>query len=309
MLKPNVWVRSNFLLGFCAFAFLATAYNGPVVAQNAQCTILAPEDFGKVVPVTVNPAPPLNAHCSIPDPSGRGFQGGYISTTSSGIGINVNSRCTISVSQHTIQVPYEAHPPVIHSICRVGNVTGFISASYSSAPAPRPSPPVVQSIPTFYHWQSAANGSVPQNSVVGGYSSVQSHPGSTAISYGTPYYVCRAAFNGSIFSGKVVANNCNFSAATGKEILASSYQVLTANAGEYSLNWQRSGTPPANALIGGHWGQDLYLCQLRYGVGLHSGWAIPAQDGQYVCYIGLGGKEVVLPGFSYLVPIKGQQID
>jgi hypothetical protein len=116
-------------------------------------------------------------------------------------------------------------------------------------------------------------------------------------------------FNGDTFPGKVVAKNCNFSAATNKEILASSYEVLTVQAAAYSLDWQRAGAPPANALMGGHWGENLYLCQLPYQGGLHPGWAIPAKDGQYVCYIGWNGKQVTLPGFAYLVPIKGQRID
>jgi len=176
----------------------------------------------------------------------------------------------------------------------------------------RPSPPrnpPAQSIPTFYRWQPDSNGSVPPGAVIGGYSSVQYHSGSTAVSYGTPYYVCRAVYNGSTFPGKVVAKNCNFSAATGKETLAPNYEVLTAQSAGYSLDWQRSASPPANALVGGRWGENLYLCQLPYQGGLHPGWAIPAQNGQYVCYIGWGGHDVVLGGFAYLVPIQGQRID
>ena len=111
-------------------------------------------------------------------------------------------------------------------------------------------------------------------------------------------HVCRATFKGSIFAGKIVAKNCNFSAATGKEILASSYEVLTAHSGQYSLNWQNSGSRPANALVGGRWGQDLYLCQVTYQGGLHPGWINMQQNGQYVCSIGIGGREVDLPGFS-----------
>lgn len=178
-----------------------------------------------------------------------------------------------------------------------------------SAPPSPPSNPSGPSIPTFYRWQSASNGYVPPGAVVGGYSSVQYHSGSTAVSYGTPYYVCRGTYNGSTFPGKVVDKNCNFSAATGKEILAFSYEVLTAQSGQYSLNWQGQGAPPPNALVGGRWGENLYLCQLPYQGGLHPGWAIPAQDGRYVCYIGFGGHDVVLGGFSYLVPIRGQRID
>lgn len=184
------------------------------------------------------------------------------------------------------------------------NVTG----SPTGRPSP-PSPPTGQSMPVFYRWQRASNGSVPAGAVIGGYSSVRSQPGSTAVSYGTPYYVCRAASNNGIFPGKLVGKNCNYSAATGKEILANNYEVLTEQSGEYSLVWRQSATPPKNAVVGGRWGEDLYVCQLSYKGGIHSGWAIPQQGGQYKCSIGEGGQEVVLGGFSFLVPIKGQAID
>jgi hypothetical protein len=290
------------LLRWKSFLFAAILlFPGMARSQNAQCTILSPQDFGKVIPVTVNPAPALNAFCVV------GKEAGYVSRTSSGIGVNVNATCSITVAGHTIQAAYEAHPSVINSPCKVGNVSGVIVNSF--APAGQPAPPGGSSIPVFYRWQAAANGSVPKGAIIGGYSSVQQQAGSTAVSHGTPYYVCRAAFNGSIFPGKVVAKNCNFSAATNKEILAPTYEVLTAQSTEYSLNWQQSATPPANALVGGHWGQDLYLCRLPFQGGIHSGWAIPAQNGQYVCYIGWSGKQVVLPGLSFLVPMKGQPID
>jgi hypothetical protein len=290
------------ILRFRAFASVAL-FLLPSMArsQNAQCTILSAQDFGKAVPITVDPAPPLNAVCQV------GKEEGYVSRTSSGIGVNINANCTITVSGHTIQAAYEAHPSVIKSPCRVGNVSGFISSSF--APAGQPSPPVAQSIPPFYRWQPASNGAVPKGAVIGGYSSVQPQAGSTAVSYGTPYYVCRAAFNGDLFPGKVVGKNCNFSAATDKEILAPSYEVLTAQSAEYSLQWRQSAAPPANALVGGHWGENLYLCQLPYEGGLHPGWAIPAKSGLYLCYIGWSGKQITLAKFSYLVPVKGQRID
>jgi hypothetical protein len=267
-------------------------------SQNAQCTILGAQDFGKVVPVTINPAPALNAVCQV------GNETGYVSKTSSGIGVNIDATCRITVLGRTVDAAYEAHPPNINATCMVGKFHGAIVNSF--APVNRPQPPTVPAIPIFYQWEPAANGSVPQFAVIGGYGKVQAQAGF----YVNPYYVCRAVFKGSTFPGKVVAKNCNFSADAGKELLAPSYEVLTARPGAFSLVWQSGpGVPPANALIGGQWGQGLDLCQLPYQGGTHPGWAIPAANGQYVCSIGWGGKDVILKAFSYLVPMKGQPID
>ena len=62
----------------------------------------------------------------------------------------------------------------------------FSQICYHFASASAPSQPMVQPIPMFYSWQPASNGSVPPGAVVGGYSSVQPQPISTAVSYGTP---------------------------------------------------------------------------------------------------------------------------
>jgi hypothetical protein len=53
---------------------------------------------------------------------------GFVSRTSSSS--NPNSRCTISVSGHTIEVPYEGTPaPALNTRCNVGMVIGYISAT------------------------------------------------------------------------------------------------------------------------------------------------------------------------------------
>ncbi len=295
-------------LGLGVFLIAALAlFPGIARAQNSQCTILSADNFGKVVPYTANPAPALNAPCTV------GSDTGYISRTSSGIGVNANSRCTITVSGHTITVPYEGHPvPALKTPCRVGNVMGSITST--SAPIPPPPPPPnppggAGAIPVFYRWLPGANGSVPAGAVIGGWQTVQYQTGSTAVNRQGPYYVCRAAYQGSTFPGKVVNKSCNFSAANGKENLASSYEVLTAQSQQYSLIWQQTGAQPANAVVGGRWGQDLYLCQLPYQGGIHPGWVNQAQSGPNPCSIGYGGKEVDLPGFAYLIPIKGKPID
>ena len=220
--------------------------------------------------------------------------------------VTVGANFFTSDGSHLIQSA-GLFPQICYHFAPQGSVRPSPPSPPSPTRPPRNSP--APSIPNFYRWLPGSNGSVPPGAVVGGYSSVQYHSGSTAVSYGTPYYVCRAVYKGSTFPGKVVGKNCNFSSATGKEALAASYEVLTAQSSEYSLDWQKSGSPPAMALIGGNWGDNLYLCQLPYQGGLHPGWATPAHSGRYVCYIGWGGHDVVLEGFSYLVPIKGQRID
>jgi hypothetical protein len=165
---------------------------------------------------------------------------------------------------------------------------------------PPPPPPITTS--PFYRWVRAMNGAVPPSAFIGGHSSE-----------GITYYICRAMYNGSsTFAGKLVAGkNCSFSAANQRETLATNYEVLTAQSDQYSLDWQQTGSKrPAAALVGGRWGDPLYLCQLPYDNALYPGWALPAKDGQYVCYIiRSDGTEVVLPGFSWLIPITGHRID
>jgi hypothetical protein len=178
-----------------------------------------------------------------------------------------------------------------------------------SPPAPNPPSNPSGNIPVFYRWVPAGNGSIPQFAFLGGWEKWQPQRGSTAITTQGPLYVCRASFNGGVYPGKVVGRGCNFSAAYGKEEVASSYQVLTAQSDQYSLDWQSSPSRPANAVVGGSYGDNLYVCQLPYGGGIVPGWVNVQQNGQFVCSIGYGGREVDLPGFAYLVAIRGHRID
>jgi hypothetical protein len=99
----------------------------PASAQNAQCTILIGSNAGQVVPVTINPAPPLNAPCQV------GGSRGYISRTSSGVGVNANAQCTIVVSRHPVAVPFEGNPaPALNAVCQIVGVNGYVSST--SAP-------------------------------------------------------------------------------------------------------------------------------------------------------------------------------
>jgi GH24 family phage-related lysozyme (muramidase) len=91
---------------------------------NSQCKLLSGTNFGKVVPYHGDPAPPLNSACKV------GNDSGYVVRTSSRIGINVNSRCTITVSGKKLEVPYETDAsPALNSPCTVGYVQGYISST------------------------------------------------------------------------------------------------------------------------------------------------------------------------------------
>ena len=164
-------------------------------------------------------------------------------------------------------------------------------------PQPRPS-----QFPAFYRWLPASAGLFPNGAVSGGSEGNQTR------------YICRAVFDGNLYPGKLVGRNCNFSAADSVEHLATSYEVLANQNGAYSFRWQRSVAAPANAVIGGRLGGSpgneipLYICQLPFQGGLHSGWVNQSSKGP-VCSISYGGKEADLPGFSYLVPMKGHAID
>src|SRR5262249_40211291 len=89
-------------------------FSGLAFGANAQCRLLTGANFGNVVPIEVNPAPAANAACQV------GNDRGYVSRTSSGVGVNSNSVCTISASGHRLDVPYERHPaPALNSRCTV----------------------------------------------------------------------------------------------------------------------------------------------------------------------------------------------
>jgi len=56
---------------YIALALTFELFSETTDAQNAQCTLVTGPNAGQVVPVTINPAPPLNASCTVG--SDRGF--------------------------------------------------------------------------------------------------------------------------------------------------------------------------------------------------------------------------------------------
>ncbi|HXI59573.1 MAG TPA: DM9 repeat-containing protein [Polyangia bacterium] len=113
----------------------------------------------------------------------------------------------------------------------------------------------------------------------------------------TTFYVCRAAYNGGIQSGKAFPmGRCNFSWG-GLELTADSYQVLVGAL----YTWQPetgplTAVPPGAVPSGNDGAQTLYVCRATYMTGIH-----PGKLGYGHCYIGYGGKEVVLETFDLLM--------
>jgi hypothetical protein len=94
---------------------------------NAQCTLVTGPNAGQVVVVTINPAPPINAPCSV------GSDRGYISRTSAPIG-NIGCQCTLFTGPNVGKwFPYEGALPLA-SACKVGTDRGYISRTSLNQP-------------------------------------------------------------------------------------------------------------------------------------------------------------------------------
>ncbi len=114
----------------------------PASAQNAQCTLLSGPNIGQVIPVTINPAPPLNAPCQV------GTNSGYISRTSSGVGVNTNATCRIAAAARVLDVPYQGNPaPPLAAPCQVGNLGGYVTKT--SGPNSNPNAQCMVVSPNF----------------------------------------------------------------------------------------------------------------------------------------------------------------
>jgi len=183
------------------------------------------------------------------------------------------------------------------------------AAGRVAGPPPPPAPPPGPvGTDVNIQWRPASNGHVPPLAVLGGWEKYENQPGTTSVRTEGPLYICRAGFNGAVYTGKVVKDACNFGA-EGKEHRAASYEVMIARSSHDSLGWRRSGSnPPAGAVTGGRspGGRAVFICRIPYSGGIHPGWQVPGRD---ACSIGYGGAEVQRPGMSYLVTQKGRAID
>lgn len=109
-------------------------------------------------------------------------------------------------------------------------------------------------------------------------------------------YVCRAAYQGGLHPGKLLAGKCLIGYG-GKEVGLSRYEVLV---GAREGMWAPPGRNFEGALEGGREdGRVLLLCRADYSGALHPGKVVSG-----VCNFGYGGKEVSAREFEvfYLTP-------
>jgi hypothetical protein len=113
----------------------------------------------------------------------------------------------------------------------------------------------------------------------------------------TTFYICRAAYNGGVHSGKAFPmGQCNFSWG-GLEMTANNYQVLVGALYTWQAETGPLTTVPLGAVQSGNEGAEkLYVCRATYLTGIH-----PGKLGYGHCYLGYGGKEVVLDTFDLLM--------
>jgi len=107
---------------------LASAVQGG--RANAQCTILSAQDFGKIVPFALDPAPVEGLPCRIAG------EAGFVSSTSASASVDLNAVCQITSSAGaSIAVPYHGNPaPALGTPCAVGAFKGIISRTSATAP-------------------------------------------------------------------------------------------------------------------------------------------------------------------------------
>ena len=179
------------------------------------------------------------------------------------------------------------------------SLTGFARAQY---------PPGYPS--QIFYWQRAQAPYTPGRGAVEGGPGNDPNPGS-------PMYVCRSQYEGSLQPGKWVAGNCNI-AYGGREMVRSTFEIAYGNAvwlpysddpnGLIQTGSERDGTP-------------LYSCRVRYRGGVRGVLSMPSLSGlplgadlgyqpgkllQGSCHVPLGGQEVVqAPPFEALYARSG----
>lgn len=139
-------------------------------------------------------------------------------------------------------------------------------------------------------WSPARGDAVPANAMQAG-----------KEADGTPLYVAKAHYNGSVQPGKV---RRGFGGALvpygGQEVRVEEYKVLTRLAQECDWVRAQNGRVPAGAVQGGHEadGTPLYVARARYMGGVHPGKIRKGFGGAHVTY---AGKEVEVSDYEVLV--------
>jgi hypothetical protein len=151
-------------------------------------------------------------------------------------------------------------------------------------------------------WQSASNGSIPSNAIVGGCE--EPLPGQGFC--GASLYYCRASipFHNGLQPGKIERgfSGCHVPYG-GQELIEPSYQVFVAlnPAMPLSSVGASNGNVPFGSVRAGTDtdGHALYMCSARYSGGLHPGKLRPEFG---ACNIAYGGREVQVQSYAVEVP-------
>ena len=127
---------------------------------------------------------------------------------------------------------------------------------------------------------------LPEDAVLGG---------SQRSAFNTPYFICRAHYQGGLHPGKLMDGRCHISWG-GEEVSFSQYQVLTS---QIELDWRSAnfGYIPDQAVSGGYeHGHPLYICQTEY-----RGHILPGKVIGRKCNVSWEGNEISIPYYRVLV--------
>lgn len=146
-------------------------------------------------------------------------------------------------------------------------------------------------------WQTAYNGNVPSNAVIGGWESPS----------GPLLYYCRGSYGGALTPGKIRPgfSGCYISY-QGREVLLSGYQVMVNLSPALPLNVNVYSPPfygyiPFDAIRGGTDidGLPLFVCSGFLNGGVHPGTIRPGWPG---CEVTYGASTTVAVNYNVLVP-------
>ena len=125
------------------------------------------------------------------------------------------------------------------------------------------------------HWVTAGYGRIPKHALIGG------HDAS-----GSPFYICQATFQGDIYTGRIVGENCNFKFENA-EAMTPHYQVLVTR---HHYDWiaVNGSFIPMNPVYS--------ICQANYQGGIH-----PGVVKNNRCHINYAGNQVKAAKYNVLI--------
>jgi hypothetical protein len=174
---------------------------------------------------------------------------------------------------------------------------------YPLYPPPTPAPPTpavpyAQPGPSSVTWQSARSPFVPDNGAIEGGPGNGPKPGS-------PLYICRSGYNGSLIPGKWIEGQCSI-AYDGKEYKLKTYDVAYGKG-----RWAPFGGVSADLVQGGYDtdGSPLYICRVpHFKPAFHD---VGTQPGKLVggsCHVPYANVEVASdPPFEALYSVADRE--